>query len=232
MSITESHSLIPPRFLFRFSVPVVRREPIWKRGGIELDASYRLLDLAELDSGSTQRERLFADVRMAWSLEGLAFNVQVTGKKQPPWCREGRLEDSDGLTVWIDTRATLDIHRASRYCHRYVFLPAGAGRGNEEPVADQLLINRARENARPIRPRELQVASRITKTGYWLAGFVPAVALTGFDPQQHRVIGFTYAVLDRELGMQTFATGQPFPFDEDPTCWAALELVEERSDTG
>jgi hypothetical protein len=226
MTSPETNSLLAPRFLFRFSIPVLPRDPIWKAGGIELDESCRLLNLAELDTGSDDREPSFADVRMAWSATGLAFNVRVDGKKQPPWCREGRLEDSDGLTVWIDTRATLNIHRASRYCHRYAFLPAGGGRGQVEPVADQLLINRARENAPPIRPRELQVASKVTKTGYWLAAFVPAASLAGFDPQQHRQIGFTYSVFDRELGMQTFATGPAFPFTEDPTCWAALELVE------
>jgi hypothetical protein len=127
--------------------------------------------------------------------------------------------------VWIDTRSTLNIHRASRYCHRYAFLPVGGGRRQDEPIADQMLINRARENARPIRPRELQAASRVTKAGYWLAGFVPAVALGGYDPHQYRQLGFTYAVYDRELGLQTFATGPAFPFDEDPTCWAAVELV-------
>ena len=157
---TASNTLLAPRFLFRFAVPVLRREPIWKAGGVELDESYRLLNLAELDAGTADRERRFADVRMAWSAEGLVFNVRVDGKQQPVWCREGRLEDSDGFQVWIDTRATLNIHRASRYCHRYAFLPAGGGRGQAEPVADQLLINRARENARPIRPRELQVASK------------------------------------------------------------------------
>ncbi|MCI0335483.1 MAG: hypothetical protein L0228_19935 [Planctomycetes bacterium] len=226
MSSPETDSLLAPRFLFRFSVPVLRRDLIWTLGGVELDESYRLLNLAELDAGTADRERSFADVRAAWSHEGLAFNVRVEGKDQPVWCREGRLEDSDGLQVWIDTRATLNIHRASRYCHRYVFLPAGGGHGQTAPVADQLLINRARENARPIQPRELQVASKLTKTGYILAAFVPAAALAGFDPLQHRQIGFTYAVFDRELGMQTFATGAAFPFLEDPTCWAALELVE------
>ena len=226
MSTTESNSLVAPRFLFRFSVPVLRREPVWKPGGIELDESNQLLNLAQLDAGTDNRERAFADVQMAWGAEGLAFNLHVDGKKQPPWCREGRLEDGDGLQVWIDTRATLNIHRASRYCHRYVFLPAGGGRRQEEPLADQLLINRARENARPIRPRELQVVSRITKSGYWLAAFVPAAALGGYDPLQYHQLGFTYAVFDRELGLQTFASGAGFPFDEDPTCWAALDLVE------
>jgi hypothetical protein len=70
------------------------------------------------------------------------------------------------------------------------------------------------------------VASKVTKSGYWLAAFVPAVALAGFDSQQHRQLGFTYAVYDRELGLQTFASGPGFPFDEDPTCWAAVELAE------
>jgi hypothetical protein len=226
MEKSDTNTLLAPRFLFRFAVPVMRRDPIWKAGGVELDESHRLLNLAELDANSADREPSFADVRMAWSPQGLAFTVSVSGKKQPVWCREGRLEDSDGLQVWIDTRATLNIHRASRYCHRYVFLPCGGGRGQLEATADQLLINRARENAPPIRPRELQVAGKMTKDGYRLAAFVPATALSGFDPHQHRQIGFTYAVYDRELGMQTFATGPAFPFTEDPTCWAALELVE------
>ena len=220
------NTLLAPRFLFRFAVPIMRRDPVWKAGGVELPESYRLLQLAALDTGTEDRERQFADVRLAWSPEGLALNVKVDGKQQPVWCREGRLEDSDGLQIWIDTRATLNIHRASRYCHRYAFLPAGGGRANADPIADQLLINRARENAPPIRPRQLEVAARITKSGYWLAAFVPSTALGGYDPHQHRQIGFTYAIYDRELGMQTFATGPAFPFDEDPTCWAALELVD------
>src|SRR3954452_4112414 len=226
MADTQDNTLLAPRFLFHFSVPIRRHDAAWKATGVELPESHRLLNLAELDAGTADRERPFADVRAAWNVQGLLFNVTVTGKEQPLWCRDERLEDSDGLQVWIDTRATLNIHRASRYCHRYALLPAGGGGDNTKPIADQLLINRARENAPPIRPRELQVAAKITKTGYWLAAFMPATALGGYDPHQHRQIGFTYAVYDRELGLQTFATGPAFPYDEDPTCWAALELVD------
>jgi hypothetical protein len=220
------NTLLAPRYLFRFAVPVKRRAPLWKASGIELDESFSLLNLAELDANTADRERRFADVRMAWGIEGLLLNVKVEGKQQPVWCRDGRLEDSDGLTVWVDTRATLNIHRASRFCHRYVFLPAGGGGDNTKAIADQQLINRARENAAPVRPRQLQVAAKITKSGYWLAAFMPTDALGGYDPHQHRELGFTYRVFDRELGMQTFATGPAFPFDEDPTCWAQLDLVE------
>jgi hypothetical protein len=226
MADIQDNTLLAPRFLFRFSVPLRRLDATWKATGVELPESHRLLNLAELDANTADSERPFADVRAAWNVQGLFFNVMVAGKEQPLWCRDERLEDSDGLQVWFDTRATLNIHRASRYCHRFAFLPAGGGRSNTEPVADQVLINRARENARPIRPRELQVASKITKTGYALSAFVPAIALGGYDPLQHRELGFTYSVFDRELGMQTFATGAGFPFQEDPTCWAVLELVD------
>lgn len=220
-----TNTLLAPRFLFQFAVPVKKHTPIWTKAGVALDESHRLPDLAALDAGSASEERVFADVRVAWAGEGLAITATVAGKKQPLWCRESRLEDSDGLQVWVDTRATHNIHRASKFCHRFAFLPAGGGRGAAAPVADQLLINRARENARPVRPRELQVASKVTATGYELAAFMPAVTLGGYDPTQHQSLGFHYQLLDRELGLQTFANGMEFPVDEDPSCWATLELV-------
>lgn len=222
----ELNTLLAPRFVFRFAAPVRQHKPIWSKTGVKLDKSYALPDLAALDRGTSSSEPRFADVRLAWAPEGVAIAVSVARKSQPLWCRESRLEDSDGVQVWIDTRATHNIHRASKFCHRFVFLPAGGGRGDAEAVADQLLINRARENARPVRPRELQALSRVTKNGYELAGFIPAVALGGYDPEQHSRLGFHYEVIDRELGVQSFANGREFPTDEDPSCWATVELVK------
>lgn len=218
--MSTSDSLIPPRFMFRFAVDVRRAAPLWPPKGVTLDESYQLPHLAQLDD-----ERPLAVVRMAWGPEGLVWWVRVEGKQQLPWCRDSRLEDSDGLQVWVDTRATFNVHRASRFCHRFVFLPRGGGRNADEPVADQLLINRARENARPVRARELQVVSRVTKTSYDLSAFAPAEALGGYDPVGQPRLGFTYALLDRERGLQTFAAGPGFPYEEDPSCWAEARLV-------
>jgi len=217
-----ANSLIPSRFLFRFAVEVRRCEPLWspKKGAV-LDESYRLPMLAELDD-----ERAIAEVRMGWGPEGLVWWVRVEEKDQLPWCRESRLDESDGLQVWVDTRATTNVHRASRFCHRFAFLPRGGGPSAEEPVADQLLLNRARENARPVRVRELQVMSRVTKSAYELSAFVPTVALGGYDPDSQPRLSFTYALLDRERGLQTFSSGSSFPYEEDPSCWAVIELVE------
>lgn len=221
MSDPLDASLLPPRQFFRFSCDLRQCNALAAGAKFDLDESYRLPALAELDG-----QPPIAEVRMAWSPAGLAWQVSVAGKSQLPWCRDSRLDDSDGLVVWVDTRATFNIHRASRFCHRFVFLPRGAGSAGDQPVADQLLINRARENARPVRPRELAARATATAAGYTLWAFAPAVALGGFDPAQYPRLGFTYAVLDRERGLQTFSAGPEFPYDEDPSCWAELRMVE------
>ena len=212
--------LIAPRLLFRYRAPLRYRQSLWNDAGVDLSADYRLPDLCQSDG-----QRPLADIRMAWNEQGLAVTAQVRGKQQPLWCRTSRPEDSDGLQLWIDTRATHTIHRAGRFCQRLVFLPAGGGRDQPAPLADQLLIRHARENAHPIRPSALTVRSQIRRDGYLLEALIPAEALTGFEPTEHPQLGFTYALYDRELGLQTFSTGTAIPYEEDPSTWATLELV-------
>jgi hypothetical protein len=212
--------LLPTRFLFRFAADLAYREKLGEGAPTELPAEYCLPNLAELDG-----ERMFADIRAAWSEAGLAFSVRVEGKRHPSWCRESKLEDSDGLQLWIDTRATHNIHRATRFCHRFMFLPAGGGRSYNDPVADQLLVDRARENSNPVRPGLLKVATEKRVDGYVMSLFIPAAAMTGFNPTDHPKLGFTYYLLDRELGNQYFSMNAEFPFASDPSLWGTLQMV-------
>ena len=64
-----------------------------------------------------------------------------------------------------------------------------------------------------------------TKGGYRLEAFLPAAALAGFDPEQHPRLGVSYAVRDQELGDQFLSVNGDFPFADDPSLWAVLELV-------
>jgi hypothetical protein len=217
-----SEHLLAPTFLFHFAVPCQRQQKPWDaRQGVDLDEGFRLPALASELEGA----KSFADVRAAWSDAGISLTVRVAGKQQTPWCRHDRCEDSDGLQVWIDTRDTHNVHRASRFCHRFVFLPLGGGRKLEDPVAGQLLINRARENPPPVRPNLLQALSQKHVDGYTLQCHIPADALVGYDPVEHPRLGFFYCVQDRELGWQTFSVGNEFPFAEDPSIWGTLELT-------
>lgn len=215
-----SEPLVSPRFIFRFSLPCRHRARAWTAKGAGLDESYRLVGLGELE----QPGRL-PDFRAAWSDAGMAFSLLVEGRQQPPWCRATRLSDSDGLQIWIDTRNVQNVHRAGRFCHRLVFLPCGDEDKASQPVAAVLQINRAREPHGPIHDGQLKVKSQLLADGYRLDAFVPAEALTGFDPEDHPAVGFTYAVMDRELGTHTLTVGSPMPYREDPSLWATLELV-------
>jgi hypothetical protein len=215
-----SEQLLPTRFLFRFAAPCLYCRGLGSQPPAELAAEHRLPSLGELEG-----QLSFADVRAGWNEAGLAFSVRVEGKRHPVWCRETKLEDSDALQVWIDTRDTHNIHRATRFCHRFIFLPGGGGRNLDQPVADQLLVDRARENANPIRPGQLRVVSEKRVGGYVMSAFIPQAALTGFNPADHPRLGFTYFVFDRELGQQYFSLGFEFPFAADPSLWGTLELV-------
>jgi len=213
-------TLLAPAFLFRFAAPCFYNSDVGPQG-CALGEKYRLPTFGELEG-----KPVLADLRAAWSEKGLAFSLRVEGKKQPVWCRDSKIEDSDGLQVWIDTRNTQNIHRAGRFCHRFVFLPTGSGRKLDEPVAALLAINRARESPREIEPDALRVRSERRHDGYSLEAFIAADALTGFSPVESPAIGFTYAVTDRELGLQTFSVGPEFPFVEDPSLWGTLDLVK------
>lgn len=218
-----SEPLLPARLLFRFALPCFYRQPLWTGAEPELDEKYRLASLAELEG-----KRVWADLRLAWSEQGLAFTLLVRGKRQAPWCRPSRLKDSDGVQLWIDTRDVHNVHRAGRFCHRFVFLPAGGGRQLDEPFAGWLPIAHAREDPPLLRRAAsdfFAARSKRLPDGYLLEGLIAAAALFGFDPSEHPRLGFNYAVLDHELGEQTLAAGSPLPYPEDPSLWATLELV-------
>ena len=212
--------LLPKRFLFSFAVPCLYRDSLWTAKGAGLENKYRLVDFEELDGGTAR-----ADVRMAWSEAGLVFSVSLGGKKQPPWCRTTRPEDSDGVQLWIDTRDVHNVHRAGRFCHRFLFMPVGGGSRADKPVAQWLPINRAREQPGAIPEGALKTRCKKRADGYLLEGLIAAEALTGFDPQEHPRLGFTYAVIDRELGEQTLGVGAPMPYRTDPSLWGTLQLT-------
>lgn len=85
-------------------------------------------------------------------------------------------------------------------------------------------INRARQNPKPPPGGTLQTIVQTHADGYRLSGRIAATALTGFDAVQYPRLGFFYAVVDRELGWQSWSIGQEFPVIEDPSLWGEAIL--------
>jgi hypothetical protein len=88
-----------------------------------------------------------------------------------------------------------------------------------------LKINRAKEDARSFQMFKSMAASSTLPDGYRLSFLIPADALTGWNPDEHRRIGFSYAVVDNELGWQTLAADFRLPIAENPSLWHTAELV-------
>lgn len=213
--------LIPPTMLYRFALPCRKATSDWNsKTGIELDENHILPGLGTLDG-----QHRFADVRTAWTEDGLFVNVDVSHKQQSLWCRETQLIESDGLQVWIDTRNTHNVHRATRYCHWFVFLPNGGGSRKNSAIATMLRINRSKNDPKTLNQVKPKLVAKLKHGGYTLSAYIPRQALDGWDTAEHTRIGFNYSVIDRELGCQTLAVGTEFPVSEDPTLWQTLELV-------
>lgn len=216
-------ALLPPRFLFRYAFPVRRVDRLPRRGGrlLHLPSSCTL----PLPAGF-EGEGDFAQLRCAWNPNGLGISVVVKGRSAPLVIDPAEPGASDGLRVWIDTRNTQSIHRASRYCHEFELLPAGAGEDGTAALPIPRPIARAKEDAPLCDPDLLPVQSEVSRTGYRLDAWLPAAALQGYDPSSHPYLGFYFAVQDAELGLQTLSVGPEFPFASDPSLWSTLELID------
>ena len=216
-------SLVPHRFLFRMAhpCPYVKSMPIARdQNLIDLPEANRIENFAAMDG-----EKNFADVRIGWNELGIGLQVEVRGKQQLPAGNVERPRGSDGATLWIDTRDARAAHRASRYCHQFHFLAAGGGAEHDEPAFVQAKINRALEDAPLAAAGSVLVKLLAKKSGYRLEAFVPAAALNGYDPDEHRRLGVFIAVRDDELGEQLLSLSPEFPFWEDPSLWSVLKLI-------
>ncbi len=221
------NAVVPHRFLFRYSIPITQVAGIPKRGRqlLKLSDNHSLPSFSELDD-----EQEFADIRMGWNEKGIGISVTVKSKKRDVECDKRDPAESDGLQVWIDTRDTQSIHRASRFCHHFCLIPSGFGTNGKQPAVIQLPIARAREEAAIADSDQFRILTKPNTKGYSLEAWFPAETLFGFDSacsddRQNPLIGFYYYARDQELGEQFLSVGREFPFAQDPSLWSTLELV-------
>jgi len=189
---------IPNNLLFRYRIPCRK---------VVSNSKSKTPKPIELDEsyrmphfGEFDDQYQFADVRVGWSELGVYITLFVKGRELALECRETAIMDSDSIYVWIDTR---DTH-----------------------VATPVKINRAREVSPAFNRAKVVIESEVSKKGYKLSTMIPAASLNGWDPSEHRNIGFNFMVNDSELGYQTLALGPDMPIEEDPSLWHTLQLVD------
>lgn len=206
----------------------------------ELSPKYTFPNLETLENGEkTSETGVFAQnstsvsngktfqVRGAWNEKGIAFQFFVSGKTKTVWCNPNRPDESDRIELWLDTRNVHNVHRATRFCHRFVCLPEGTGENGENPAVIPLPINRTKQLPNEVPQGAIQVKSHVQRNCYSLFVYLSANALTGYEPTEFQEIGLTWALIDRDFPMKTLSAGVPFPFMEDPSLWYAIHMERE-----
>jgi hypothetical protein len=217
-----SAPLLPQAFWFRLAIPCRRIDGLPRTQG-------RLLDLPEAcilpGTATLEGREPWAEVRVAWNPGGLAIAVEATGRAGTIRHDPDRPEAAEGVEVWVDTRDTRTIHRASRFCHRFVAVLAPRGRASAPDVAvAQKTIHRALADAPSCPPGSISARAERRRGGWRLELFLPAEALHGFDPETNRRLGFSYRAIDPDGADQFLGVGREFPVGEDPSLWSVLEL--------
>jgi hypothetical protein len=214
--------LLPQAFWFRLAAACPRVDGIPRpsgRGGLlDLPASCLLTDLSSLDGRSS-----WASVRVGWNPGGLG--IAVLAALAPGNSPADRPEGFANVNLWIDTRDTRNVSRATRFCHRFAaHLTLSRDRKGLSVQVDQRPIARAVADA-PMGDHSL-ITSRteLTRSGWMLEMFLPAAVLNGFDPETNRRLGFAYQVSDHLREDQFLGVGRDFPLGENPSLWATLEL--------
>ena len=216
-------SILPAPFLVRYRLAVPRFDPL-PRGGkklLDLPESARLTFPAELETPLAQ-----IDLRAGWNHQGLGFALTLSGRTAPVMSDPDDPTRADSLELWIDTRDTQTVHRATRYCHHLRVLPVGGGEDGTEATTVAVPVARAREDAPTADSDQYLTSAQVKKSGYLLEVWIPAEALNGFDPSNQPRLGFYCQVNDAEHGRLPFAVGEAFPATSDPSLWHTLELAD------
>jgi hypothetical protein len=187
---------------------------------LDLPIAHALPHFAQLDEKPT-----WADVRSAWNTHGLGFSISVTGKLSPLTHDPFHPELCDRVHLWIDTRDTRTIHRATKFCHHFSIDLIPAARGSEVAAqVTQRKIHRAQADAPESDRSLIRTRAELVRRGWKLDLYFPRETLHGFDPDVNRRLGFYYQISDADRGDQLLAIGRDFPVGEDPSLWSTLEL--------
>lgn len=225
-------STFPPNFLFSLrldakSVPAgrTRLTPEFLGAEYELPALGRYAPPRTGASDAAGRPDFH--FRFGWRADGLFLTVILRGKKRPVVVAPQRLETSDALSLMLDTRDVRVIHRATRFCHRLLFTPIDpkSDTSGAAPGAVWLPIHRAKAHPNPVDTARFETAYAAKKDGWQLSVFIPGDTLTGYDPAEHTRIGMSFVLFDNEFGWLTQQLPDYFPVAEDPSLWAAVDLV-------
>ncbi len=216
-----------PAWLFDLGFPIrsfAKRIPNPERLEWQLNDEHAIPALNSLSGGHG-----FAKTYFAWTGTGFFFQTSL---KTPP----GKSPVSETskpsartthMSLYLDTRWSPGVHRATSYCHRFDFIinrpsrsePIQPGHGELNP------IQRARAAPAEVHPSQISVGAFFQSDGYEIRAFLKGETLTGYAPDEYQEIGVFFTINDPHLGNQVLARTLQSPYFEDPSLWCRARLI-------
>ncbi len=187
-----------------------------------LQKEYEIPALSSLSGG-----KQLAETCMSWSSSGLFFQSTFKASAGKMASAASLTSRAALLTLYIDTRWSPGVHRATSFCHRFDFilnrptkaLPVARGHGELNP------IQRARSAPAAIHPRDISVAAFLHSESFEIKAFLKGATLTGYSPEEFQEIGVFYTINDAVFGNQIMARTLQSPYFEDPSVWCRCKLL-------
>lgn len=214
--------IVPPSFLFQYQLPVPRVDGLPEKKG----KSLQLPDAAKVFVPSSLNEATTGlEMKLGWNPDGLAIEIAVRGKKAEPAGRRHDLKNSDVVYIFIDTRHTANVHRATEFCTALLILPSDEA-ADDEPTVQFVEIAQQRGTRREPEAKRVMVNVQNQRDGYQLQLWIPTAQMPGFDQiEEIGHLGFYVVVEDTELGQLPLSIGDDFPVAHDPSTWLQLNLA-------
>lgn len=169
------------------------------------------------DVGYLIDEEPFAEVAAAWNETSLLFCIEVREsieKVSYPNFREG-----DSVELFVDTRNLKEVGMMTRFCHHFFFLPEAV-----EGIRSGEVTRLRADETRPLADASLlAVDCQANKRGYRMSITLYRDALTGYEPETRKKLGFTYRI-NRAAGEAQHFSSPDFKFETHPGLWATLIL--------
>ena len=221
-------------WLFELGFPIPRFDVTSSKTGKLDDLSWKLnakYATPPLETISEQPKN--CEYRFAWHERGLMVEVDV---HLPNRVKSDDAKSNSAvsmgvpstLALYIDTRSSPGVHRASNYCHRFVF--ASPKPTSSKPVlqvdGESLKIPRAKDSPPPIRKEDLPAqVSRISDSSYGWRVFLKSPILHGYDPLEFPEIGLFAEIGDCNFRGSRMLRSAIVPAHEDPSTWCRGKLV-------
>lgn len=174
--------------------------------------------------GSLNGPLQFATLQMAWNPEGLALRISVTGKSQATAAEvTPSAVKGDHFRLWLDTRPSGQIHRASEFCHAFACVPV-SDRQEDQPEVINQPIAQQKIQRQESDVRRFRSLVRHDEHGYEMQLWIPGTQLNGYrEIEETGRLGINAEFHDSEFGQQDLIVGGDFP-NYDPSLWMQLDL--------